>query len=264
MHYFKKLSLLTIILLAAIALTSCNNDKTKNLTIACLDSAEPFAYRDTDGELTGFEIELIKAIAVDQGFKVKLVPMEFEEIMRQFDKRIPQFDGAIGLITWTTERWEGMEFTHPYFRSGVAAAVKTGTIGIGSMDDLKGKKVVCKSGTTIHEYAEFLKDSIGFSVTPYKAVAEAFDAVRNGSADVILEEYALIHYYTQDWNTESNTTGLSVAFKGDTQFTFNVAVNKTENYSFIRMFNDGLLRLEEDGTYDSILRKYFPHYPDRI
>ncbi|MBO7320711.1 MAG: transporter substrate-binding domain-containing protein, partial [Bacteroidales bacterium] len=163
-----------------------------------------------------------------------------------------------------TERWDGMEFTHPYFRSGIAAAVKTGTTGINSMEDLKGKKVVCKSGTTIHEYAEFLKDSIGYSVTPYKAVAEAFDAVRNGSADVILEEYPLIHYYTQDWNTESNTTGLSVAFKGDTQFTFNVAVNKTENYSFIRMFNDGLLRLEEDGTYDSILRKYFPHYPDRI
>ena len=116
MHYFKKLLILTAALFATLAFSSCDNDKTKNLLIVCSDSAEPFAYRDASGELTGFEIELIKAIAADQKFNVKLVPMEFEEIMRQFDKFVPKFDGAISLITWTTERWEGMEFTHPYFR----------------------------------------------------------------------------------------------------------------------------------------------------
>ncbi len=259
MHYFKKLLILTAALFATLAFSSCDNDKTKNLLIVCSDSAEPFAYKDANGDLTGFEIELIKAIAADQKFNVKLVPMEFEEIMRQFDKFVPKFDGAISLITWTTERWEGMEFTHPYFRSAVAAAVKKGVSGISSMEDLKGKKVVCKSGTTIHEYAEFLKDTIGFTVTPYQKVDDAFAAVLSGSADVILEEYPLIHY-----RIHTKGADLDLAFKGDTQFTFNMAVNKSENYSLIRMFNDGLLNLEKNGTYESILNKYFPNYPDKI
>jgi polar amino acid transport system substrate-binding protein len=259
MHYINRFLLIAIALISVAFLSSCDNDKTKHLLIACSDSAEPFAYMDADGELTGFEIELVKAIAADQGFQVKFSPMEFGEIMRQFDKFIPKFDGAISLITWTTERWEGMEFTHPYFRSAVAAAVKKGVTGISSMDDLKGKKVVCKSGTTIHEYAEFLKDSIGFTVTPYKKVDDAFAAVTSGQADVVLEEYPLIHYriYTKG-------ADLDLAFKGDTQFTFNMAVNKSENFSLIRMFNDGLLNIEKNGTYESILKKYFPDYPDHI
>lgn len=259
MHCLRRLFILAIAIFTISFTSSCDNDKTRNLLIVCSEDAEPFAYRDADGELTGFEVELIRAIAADQDFRVKLVPMEFEEIMRQFDKFIPKFDGAISLITWTTERWEGMEFTHPYFRSGIAAAVKKGVTGVNSMDDLKGKKVVCKSGTTIHEYADFLKDSIGFTVTPYKKVDDAFAAVTSGQADVILEEYPLIHYriYTKG-------ADLDLAFKGDTQFTFNLAVNKSENFSLIRMFNDGLLNLEEDGTYDSILNKYFPNYPDHI
>ncbi len=259
MHCFKKISLIVLAIFAALALVSCDNDKTRNLLIVCSDSAEPFGYLDADGELTGFEVELIKAIAENQGFNVKLVPMEFGEIMRQFDKFIPKFDGAISLITMTTERWEGMEFTHPYFRSAIAAAVKKGVTGVSSMEDLKGKKVVCKSGTTVHEYASFLKDSIGFTVTPYEKVDDAFAAVLNGNADVILEEYPLIHY-----RIHSKGADLDLAFKGDAQFTFNMAVNKSENFSLIRMFNDGLLNLEKNGTYASIMNKYFPDYPDHI
>lgn len=247
--------LLFLSIISVSLLSSCNNDKTRNLLIVCSESAEPFAYKDSDGILTGFEIELVKAIALDQGFKVRFVPMEFEEIMRQFDKRIPKFDAAISLITMTTDRWEGMEFTHPYFTSAIAAAVKKGDTSVSSIEDLKGKKVVCKSGTIIHEYAEFIKDSIGFTVTPYQKVDDAFDAVLSGSADVVMEEYPLIFHriFTKGAN-------LDVAFKGDDQFTFNMAVNKGENYSLIRMFNDGLLNLENDGTYKSIFDKYFPNY----
>lgn len=259
MHYFKKISILAIALTFAMIFSSCNNDKTKNLLIACSDSAEPFAYKDAAGDLTGFEIELLQAIAADQGFTIKFVPMEFEEIMKQFDRKVPKLDAAISLITMTTERWEGMEFTHPYFKSSMAAAVKKGVTGINSIEDFKGKKVVCKSGTTLHEYAEFIKDSIGFTVTPYQKVEDAFAAVTSGSADVILEEYPLIHY-----RIFTKGADLDLAFKGAPQFTFNVAVNKGENYSFIAMFNDGLLRLEKDGTYKSIMNKYFPDYPDHI
>lgn len=259
MHCFKRLSILLITIFAATFFTSCDNDKEKNLLIVCSDSAEPFAYRDADGELTGFEIELIKAIAHDQKFKVRLVPMEFEEIMRQFDKRVPKFDGAISLITWTTERWDGMEFTHPYFRSAIAAAVKEGVTGVASMEDLKGKKVTCKSGTIIHEYADFLKDSLGFTLTTFEKVDDAFAAVVNGSQDVILEEYPLISY-----RIDTKKMPITLAFQWMDQFEFSLAVNKGENYNLIRMFNDGLLRLEQDGTYKSILDKYFPNYPFNI
>lgn len=259
MHYLKRIVYLLIAIITVSSLTSCRNDKTKNLLIVCQENAEPFAYRDSDGELTGFEIELIKAIALDQGFNVKLVPMEFSEIMKQFKKKVPKLDGAMSLITWTTERWAKMEFTHPYFKSSIAAAVKSGQKGINSIDDLQGKKVTCKKGTFIDEYAQLLRDSIGFTLTTYDKLDDAFASVTNGTSDVILEEYPLIYYRI---NTQKMP--LDIAFQGMDQFTFNAAVKKTENYSFIRMFNDGLYNLQKNGTYKSIFDKYFRGYPYHI
>lgn len=259
MHYLKRTIYLLIAIIAVSSLSSCRNDKTKNLLIVCQEDAEPFAYRGPDGELTGFEIELIKAIAHDQKFNVKLVPMDFDEIMYQFGKKVPKLDGAISLITWTTERWEGMEFTHPYFRSSIAAAVKSGETGISSLSDLKGKKVTCKSDTFIEEYAEMMSDSLGFSLYTYEDVDDAFASVTDGTADVILEEYPLIYY-----RINTLKMPIEVAFNGLDQFTFNAAVNKRENFSFIRMFNDGLYNLKKDGTYKSIFDKYFRDYPFHI
>lgn len=235
--------------------TSCDNDKTHNLTIAVCDSAEPFSYLDANGKPAGFEVELLNAIALDQGFNVKYVPRPFSWIITQFERRIPKLDGAMSLITWTTERWEYMEFTHPYFNSGLAIAAKEGTSPISSMEDLKGLKVAVMDKTTGCEYSNFMGEQIGFTTIAYPTIDEACAAVESGSCDVVLDEYPMLWYRI---NVQKHSLTTILRFRD--QFTFNLAVKKGENYSLIRMFNDGLLNLKNNGTYQSIFDKYFPDY----
>lgn len=255
MHRFTKIVFVTVALVSAMLLSSCNNDKTNNITIVVNNSAEPFSYIDSDGELTGFEVELMKAIAHNQGFKVKLISSEWEWITSQLKRKVPKFDGAMSLITMTTERWEYMEFTHPYFRSGIAVAGKNGITGIISYDDLKGKKVAVKTNTTVHEYAVVLAENIGFTLVERLNADDAYKAVTSGEADVIMDEHPMIWY-----RVHKKGLPLDIVIRSKDQFTFNLAVGKSENYSLIRMFNDGLLNLEKDGTYQSIMNKYFPDY----
>lgn len=248
---FKLIFTFSLLIFAVFITSSCNKDKENNFYIACEKAAEPFAYYDKNGDLTGFEIELIKAIALNQDIKIKLQPLDFNRIMFRFTKNNPRIDGAISLITWTYARGENISFSHPYFNSGMAIAVKKGRDDIHTLDDLKGKTVAMKEGTLINDYAEMIKDSISFTVTPFLLLDDAFTALLNGEADAVLEEYPLIDYRVK------KGMNIDVAYISEQNQMFSLAVKNGKSKNLIRHFNEGLLNLQENGTYESIYNKYF-------
>lgn len=230
---------------------SCNKDKENNYYIGCEKSAEPFAYYDEYGDLTGFEVELIKAIAVDQGIKIKLQPLDFTTIMYRFTKKTPKLDGAIALVTWTMARGEYVDYSHPYFNSGMAIAVAKGRDDIHSLTDLKGKIVSMKEGTLINDYAEMIKDSLSFNITTFTLVDDAFNALLKGEVDAVMEEYPLINYRI------SKGMAIDVPYITEQDQVFSLVVKTEKSRNLIRHFNEGLQNLKDDGTYDSIYKKYF-------
>lgn len=118
----------------------------------------PFEYQDSSGEYIGIDVDLLNAIAKDQGFKVDLKPLGFDSAIQAVQS--DQVDGMIAGTSITDERKKSFDFSDSYFDSGLQMAVKKGNSSIKSYDDLKGKTVAAKVGTESATFLEKTKQSM--------------------------------------------------------------------------------------------------------
>ena len=110
----------------------------------------PFEYEE-NGVRKGIDIDLINAIAEDQGFKIEFSPMDFGGIIPAM--QADQLDVAIAGMSITEDRKKIVDFSDPYFDAGITIVVKKGDTSIKTPEDLKGKKVAVKKGTSGASYA---------------------------------------------------------------------------------------------------------------
>lgn len=101
----------------------------------------PFEFKEGD-KYKGIDIDLINAIAKNQGFKIELSPMDFGGIIPAL--QAGQLDVAIAGMSITDERKKIVDFSEPYFDAGLTLVVKKDNKDISSVDDLKGKTVAVK------------------------------------------------------------------------------------------------------------------------
>jgi len=86
-----------------------------------LSEVPPFAMRDAQGNWHGIAVDLWRGVARERGYRYEWVPLAFRELLPAL--RQEQLDVAIGAITMTAEREAVIDFTHPYFQTGLAIAV---------------------------------------------------------------------------------------------------------------------------------------------
>lgn len=151
----KKLGALMLAGLMAISLTGCgggssSGSEEKTYIIATDKTYPPFEMEDDSGKLIGVDMDLIRAIAKDQNFKIKINSLGFDAACTALESG--EADGVIAGMTITDARKEKYDFSDEYYETGVSMGVGKDT-GIKSYDDLKGKTVVAKTSTA----ADFMK-----------------------------------------------------------------------------------------------------------
>src|SRR5690606_2354360 len=111
----------------------------------------PFEFLDEKtGEMVGFDIDLITAIAEEAGFDIVFENMEFAGIVAGVASG--RYDIGIAGMTITKEREESIDFSQPYYQAGLILAVREDETEIQSVDDLAGKIVATRSGSTSEKY----------------------------------------------------------------------------------------------------------------
>ena len=133
----------------------------KTYTIATDTTFAPFKFADESGAQVGIDIELLDAIAKDQGFDYKIDAVGFDMALQSVQSG--QADGVIAGMSITDDRKKVFDFSEPYYDATVCAAVKSDS-DIKSLEDLKGKDVAVKTGTMSADWAESVKDQYGFNV----------------------------------------------------------------------------------------------------
>src|SRR3954451_5226179 len=133
------------------------------------------------GSYTGFDIELMEAIAEKMGRKAEFQDTSFETIFR--DVAQGKFEAVVSAATITEEREQAVDFSNPYYLSEQAVLVKEGS-DVKSLEGLEGKTVAAQQGTTGLELA---KEELGGSeIRPYPEGPDAVNALKSGTVEGVI------------------------------------------------------------------------------
>ncbi len=207
----------------------------------------PFEFTNADGELVGIDMDLLRAIAEDQGFEVEIRQLGFDAAVQALQAN--QVDAVMAGMSITDERKQAFDFSDPYFTSGIQLGVLEAS-DVESLDDLDGKTVAVKTGTQGQTFAEENQEEYGFDIAPYSDTTDMVDAVKAGQAVGYFEDFPVLAYGIQQGS------GFRLVGEPELGGEYGFAVNKGLNPELLEMFNAGLANLQESGEYDEIVDTY--------
>ncbi len=214
----------------------------------------PFESQNEQGEIVGFDIEVVQAIAAKAGFEVKFVNTPWEGIfnaLTQGDR-----DLVVSAVTITDERKQTMDFSEPYFDAAQLIAVKADS-SVSKFADLKDLKVGVQTGTTGDEAVSNLLGKTSTNVKRFESTPLALAELAAGGVDAVVADNGVIGHYV------TNNPGGSFKTVSDPEFVpeqYGIAVKKG-NSELLGLLNTGLAAIQADGTYDQIYAKYFGAKP---
>ncbi len=181
------ISILVLIVLS-LMLAACGStaaDDSNTITVATDATFPPFEIVDeATSDLTGFDIELMNAIAERAGLTVEYVNTPFDSVVTGVSEC--QYDAAIAAITITPEREAVMLFSEPYISAGQIVVVQASNTTITGVQDLTGLTVAAQLGTTGEIEAQNIE---GVTYVPYDTYDLAFLDLVNGQVDAVIADY---------------------------------------------------------------------------
>lgn len=221
------------------------------MRVAIVPNYPPFAFKTADGQLQGFEIDLMNAFAEATQTQVEYVPLPFfDDVMRELYGN--DVDMAIAAITITPERQRAADFSRPYFKSGMAIAVREGESRITNLDSLAGKRIGVETGTVQASIARTIPDA---TVVGYDSSKTAWSELLQGKVDAVISGETAASYAIQT----GSVRGMKLAGDPFTDEFLGIALPKgSPNQEFV---NNGLKSLIDSGKYAELYRKWFDREP---
>ncbi len=208
----------------------------------------PFEFQNSSGEMEGIDMEILAAVAEEEGFDYEVKALGFDAAVQALEAQ--QVDGVIAGMSITDKRRESFDFSEPYFDSGVMMGVAENNDTVKSYEDLNGQKVAAKSGTEGLTFANSIKDQYGFDVVVFEDSATMYEDVKLGNTVACFEDYPVLGYAI------TQGVGLKTVTDKEQGSSYGFAVAKGQNEELIKMFNDGLAKIKDNGKYQEILDKY--------
>ena len=225
----------------------------KEITVASNIAYPPFEF-NKNGQPTGFDIDLMKAVAKRADYKVDFQNVQFSGIIQGLSSG--QYDAAISAMTITPERQQQVDFSDPYFNADQSLLVQKGS-GIESTGDLGEATVGVESGTTGALKAQDLADQgkVG-DVRTFNSVTDAFNALDNGQVNAVINDFPV----SQDRVQQGK--GLEIVQNIPTGEQYGIAFPKDSELA--QPMNEALNKIKKDGTYAKIYKKWFDEKPQQI
>lgn len=224
----------------------------KTLKVGTDTTYPPNEFIDDDGKtIVGMDIDLVKAIGKKLGLEMEPETAAFETIIPSIGAN---FDLAISSFTINPERMQVVDFVS-YYNAGTVWAVKKG--GDIDPDDACGKKVAVQTGTVQDTDDLPAKNTActsagkpAIDIQKYDSQGDATTAVVTGKADAMLADLPVVV------DAISNSNGdLKQAGEMYDAAPYGIALPKG-NAGFSDAVLGALKSLQEDGTYDEILKKW--------
>ena len=245
-----------ILIVLCLAMVLCvfsgcgKKEETKKWIIATDTVFKPFEYTDANGNFVGIDVDILAAIAADQGFEYELRSLGWDAAIAACQSG--QADGMIAGASITEERKStGWIFSDGYYNATQCMAVSADS-SIASFEDLAGLTVAVKTGTQGASYAESLSAEYGFELAYFEDSPTMYQAVIGGQHAACFEDTPIMAASIKDGGLTLKIVEGSENEGGDYGF----AIFNNANQELIDMFNKGLANIKANGKYDEILAKY--------
>ena len=242
--------------LAAAAMLTATTLSAKELRVATNPTFAPFEFVNSQTkEITGFEMNLIRAMGKKAGYDVVIQSIDFDGIIPAVMSGNVDV-GASGFLI-NDKRKEKVNFLNPFYKSGFTILVhKSQADKIKSFDDLKGKKIAVQLGSISADKAKEVPDA---QIKTFNHSGEAILELANGGVDAMINSNPATEYMLQVQPKIAETTVLVPGWL--TSAPVGQIVNK-KNTALQAELNAALDALKKDGEYAAIYKKWFGSEPD--
>ncbi|MGP9688806.1 transporter substrate-binding domain-containing protein [Psychrobacter sp. AOP22-C1-C5] len=246
---------------AMLMLAGCNNSSTPeegatadtatdapmSIKIATESSYKPFSYTDADGKLIGYEIELVDALCAQMQAKCDIISQDWDGLIPGLNAQ--KFDAIIAGMSITPERKEVVEFTDPYFHTGIILIGKKGDDI--SVAELKGQPIASQRSTVASQY---LQDEHGDAdIKLYDTQDNAYLDLTSGRVRAMMSDKVTgIDWLKTDAGKDYEVKGQEISTDEDAM---GIAFRKGD--PLVAKFNKALAEIKDNGTYDQITGSYF-------
>ncbi len=259
----KKVLVLTLMIAMVFSIAACGGDEstddengggTEAVTYKAVTEATfpPFDTVDEDGNIIGFDMDLMNAIAEDQGFKVEYVDMEFDSLIPAVENGDADIITA-GMNAMDPARQAKVDFSTTYYDSKLVVVVSAENNDINGVDDLTADmKVTAQIGTTGADEAEALasEGKIGEAVI-LNEYSSCILQVINGDAAACIVDKPVAEAYIKSQDGKVKIVGDEMGAES-----YGFAVQKG-NTGVLEKINTGLQNMIDNGTYDELVAKWF-------
>lgn len=213
----------------------------------------PFEFQAPGGGLQGFDIDLMQAIAQVEGLRVEFQSLPFDGLIPALQART--VDAAISSMTITAERQQTVDFSRPYFKAGLAIAVRVNDTRTTDLASLRNQTIGVQIGTT---GAETARQIPGATIRTFDSAPLALQALLNGNVSAVINDAPVTLYAIK----ANNLTGIKVTSQLLTEEFYGIATPK--NSPNLARINAGLTQILSNGTYNQIYRKWFNAEPPEL
>ncbi|MCR5732215.1 MAG: transporter substrate-binding domain-containing protein [Sphaerochaetaceae bacterium] len=223
----------------------------KSYTFAGNAEWPPLEYVDENGNLVGFEVELVQKIAEVEGVEIKYQNVAWDGIFAGLQGNL--YDAVASGVSVTEERKKTMDFSTVIFKVTQSILTKADAPDFKDEKDLiaANAQVGVQVGTT----GDFAVQDAGMKTKQYDAVPEAVLALLNGNIDAVVCDSLVASDFVLANPNYKGKLKVTGELKNTTAEDIAMVVNKG-NKELLDLINSGYDKLVKDGTVDALKKKY--------
>ncbi|PWD66844.1 arginine ABC transporter substrate-binding protein [Pectobacterium parmentieri] len=238
-----------LIVAALFAAGAVSANAADTIRFATEASYPPFEFVDANNQIQGFDIDLANALCKEMQANCTFSNQAFDSLIPGLKFR--RFEAVIAGMDITPERQQQVSFSQPYYDN--AALFIAQKEKVADVAALTGKRVGVQNGTTHQKY--LMEKHSDIKTVPYDSYQNAVLDLKNGRLDAVFGDTAVVNEWLKQNDTLASV-GESVTDKGYFGIGLGIAVRQN-NDELLKKFNDALNKIKQDGTYETIYKKWF-------
>lgn len=219
-----------------------------SVSVGFLSHYPPFSFRDRDGTLKGFDLDVMQRLCAIMGVGLVQVPEGMATLSQKL--RAGQIDWIGNQLLATPENRREFDFVRPSYASIQLASVQheDDNRDFLSLDDLVGKRLGVLAQTGIEDQA---RGALGKSVVAYSRIEDALKDLASKKLDAVLEENLIAEYYI-----ERDALPVKVTAPFASAIPVGLAVRKGHRQTQDKLAQ-AVTTMLKDGSFKAISEKWF-------